>query len=199
MNEVSNLSLIFLNISVLKFARGQGIWNVGLWPRLKPLAPPQTYWRQKEDAAVLLWESDFLKNPQKVLRPIDFIFQINSTRTAREGCLPKEDQRFIILFYERFPSRRWFLMAASLPSLQFRFAIKTCVFKAPLRRSSSHHKARHSQGVTPDAQPHRLIWPVHIVENNLHWVTISYLSIQMKTYALEDGFPITPEIYPTPS
>ena len=36
----------------------------------------------------------------KVLRPVDFIFQINSTRrqpahikwTAREGCLPKEDQ-----------------------------------------------------------------------------------------------------------
>ena len=29
------------------------------------------------------------------------------------------------------------------------------VFKTPHRRSSSHHKARHSQGVTPDAQPHR--------------------------------------------
>ena len=151
------------------------------------------------DTALLSWESNFLKIREKLCHSVDFFFQKNSTRTAREGCLPKEDQKFILLFYERFPSRRWFLMAASLPSLQFRFAIKICVFKAPHRRSSSHHKARHSQGVTPDAQPHRLIWPVHIVENNLHWVTISYLSIQMKTYALGDGFPITPEIYPTPS
>ena len=54
-------------------------------------------------------------------------------------------------------------MAASLPSLQFRFAVKTCVFKTRHRRSSSHHKARHSPGVTPDAQPHR---PIHQLAND---------------------------------
>ena len=51
--------------------------------------------------------------------------------------------KIVGVFYERFPPRQWLIMAASLPSLQFRFAIKTYAFKAPLRRSSSHHKARH--------------------------------------------------------
>jgi len=44
---------------------------------------------------------------------VDFIFQINSTRTAREGCLPKEDQS-VVLFYERFPSQRQLLSEGTL-------------------------------------------------------------------------------------
>ena len=44
------------------------------------------------DTALLSWESGFLKIREKLCHSVDFIFQINSTRTAREGCLPKEDQ-----------------------------------------------------------------------------------------------------------
>ena len=49
----------------------------------------------------------------------------------------------------------------TLPPVPLRF--KDNVFKDPLRRSSSHHKARHSPGVTPDAQPHR---PIHQPAND---------------------------------
>ena len=45
-----------------------------------------------QDAAVLSWESGFLKIREKLCHSVDFFFQKNSTRTAREGFLPKEDQ-----------------------------------------------------------------------------------------------------------
>ena len=47
----------------------------------------------------------------KILRPVDFIFQINLTRqpahikwTAREGCLPKEDQNSSSVLREVSPA-----------------------------------------------------------------------------------------------
>ena len=49
---------------------------------------------------MLPWESGFLKIPQKSLPFCWFFFQKNSTRTAREGCLPKEDQNNNVVLRE---------------------------------------------------------------------------------------------------
>ena len=56
----------------------------------------------------------------KVLRPVGFIFQINSTRQPAHKKvdsprgLPPEGRPSVVLFYERFPSRRQLLREGTL-------------------------------------------------------------------------------------
>ena len=58
----------------------------------------------------------------KVLSAVDFIFQINSTRTAREGCLPKEDQNSSSVLREVSPAAVIFYGGLiTLPPVPLRF------------------------------------------------------------------------------